>query len=332
MAINTSDFNALTQDEQIARLELLGRAALKEFGVEPTTISRLVHAENTTFRIESPQGEFSLRISRPGYQSTSNIASEIAFLAALRAEGFRVPDPWQARLVTAEVDEVPEARDCVLFRWMEGEFRRRDPRMSPEDARLVGHTMGRLHEFATQWAPPAHFDRQQTHAWAYGARGPMPIDAPHRMVSEEDRALLLEVDTMARKLLNELPKNPANFGLIHADLHVGNLLFEDGQLNVIDFDDTGWAFWMYDFAAALAYETLREEYATIRDAMFAGYAEVRPLPPGAETLIAPFIQLRYAGVANWVMERSDNPSLREAGPAWIADFCRSIRKVGGEGE
>jgi Ser/Thr protein kinase RdoA (MazF antagonist) len=332
MAISTPEFNALTQDEQVARLERLGRVALKEFGVAPTAISPLVHAENTTFRIESPEGEFSLRISRPGYQSTANVASEIAFLAALRAEGFRVPDPWQARLVTAEVAEVPEGRDCVLFRWMNGEFRRRDPRMNPEEARLVGRTMGQLHEFAYQWTPPAGFDRQQTHAWAYGPRQPMPIDVPNPLVSEEDRALLLQVDRMARKLLNELSKSPANFGLIHADLHVGNLLFENGQLNVIDFDDTGWAFWMYDFAAALAYEVARDEYETIRDAMFAGYAEVRPLPPGAEALIAPFIQLRYAGVANWVMERSDNPSLREVGPDWIADFCRSIRKVGGEGE
>lgn len=327
MAISTEEFNALTQEEQVARIEGLGRAALAEFRVEPVTLSSLVHAENTTFRVESPQGAFCLRISRPGYQSTSNIASEIAFLSALRAEGFRVPDPWQGRLVTAVVAEVPEARDCVLFRWMEGEFRRREPRMSVDEARLVGRTMGRLHDFAIRWTPPAGFDRQQTHARILEPRKAMPIDAPNPMVSEADRLLLLQVEEMARKLLNELPKDSANFGLIHADLHVGNLLFENGDLNVIDFDDTGWAFWMHDFAAALAYEAGREEYPAIQDAMFAGYAEARPLPPDAEGLIGPFIQLRCAGVSNWVMERSDNPSLREAGPTWIAEFCRVIRKI-----
>lgn len=327
MAISTEAFNALNQEDQIARIELLGREALREFGVEPESISPLVHAENTTFRIQSAQGEFCLRISRPGYQTTSNIQSEIAFLSALRAEEFRVPDPWQGRLVTAAIEEVPEPRDCVLFRWMNGEFRRREPRMSPADALLIGRTMGQLHAFAKRWTPPVGFDRQPTHSRTLGPREPMLIDTPHPMVSEDDRALLLEVDAMARELLQSIPQDAANFGLVHADLHVGNLLFDNGVLSVIDFDDTGWAFWMHDFAAALAYESPRDEYPAIRDAMFAGYEETLPLPPQAHALLSPFIQLRYLGVSDWVMSRSDNPQLREVGPSWIADFCGSIRNL-----
>jgi Ser/Thr protein kinase RdoA (MazF antagonist) len=130
-----------------------------------------------------------------------------------------------------------------------------------------------------------------------------------------------------RALLLSLPKDSAYFGLVHADLHVGNLLFEGEHLNVIDFDDTGWAFWIHDFAAALAYETEREEYESIRDAMFEGYVEARSLPPRIHDLLSPFIQMRFAGVANWVMERADNPMLRKEGPEWIAGFCRSIRKL-----
>ncbi|MGV3618071.1 MAG: phosphotransferase enzyme family protein [Fimbriimonas sp.] len=328
MSITTEEFNALDQEAQIARLEKLARAALKEFGVVPTEIASLVHAENTTFRVDSDQGRFCLRISRPGYQSTSNIRSEIAFLAALRGADFRVPDPWQSRLVTAAVPEVPEGRDCVLFRWMDGEFRRRDPRMSVADARLVGRTMGRLHAFAEGWTPPEGFDRQQTHR-ALGPRRPWPVDTPSPMVSEPDRELLLQVIAEAQALLNSLPQDSAYFGLLHADLHVGNLLFEGEDLNVIDFDDTGWGFWMHDFSAALAYETERDEYEAIRDAMFEGYAEARPLPPRARELLSPFIQLRFFGVGNWVMERADNPLLRKEGPEWIAGFCQSIRKLRG---
>jgi Ser/Thr protein kinase RdoA (MazF antagonist) len=327
MSTSTADFNALDQRTQIARLEALGRSALREFGVEPTSVTSLVHAENTTFRVESAQGAFCLRISRPGYQSTSNVASELAFLADLRAAGFRVPNPWQRRLITAEAPGVPEPRDCVLFGWMTGEFRH-ETRMRPEEAWLLGRTMAELHAFAAEWTPPPGFDRQATHGWAFRPRQAMPIDAPHPMVSEEDRALLLEVDGMARELLTSLPRDGENFGLIHADLHVGNLLFEEDRLSVIDFDDLGWGFWLYDFAAALAYETMRDEYPTIRDAMLGGYASVRPLPPEAERLLPAFVQLRYAGIANWVMERSDNPMLRERGPEWISGFCRAIRKQG----
>ena len=296
-------------------------------------MSSLVHAENTTFRTDSPQGRFCLRISRPGYQSTANIRSELAFLSALRAEEFRVPEPWQGRLVTAVTNEVPEPRDCVLFRWMGGDFRRRPAQMSVEDARLVGQTMGRLHAFSTRWTPPEGFDRQPSHALILDPRRPMPIDAPNPMLSEENRALLLEVDAATRALFARLPKDEANYGIIHADLHVGNLLFEDDKLNVIDFDDTGWGFWMYEFAASLAYETIREDGAAIREAMFEGYASERPLPPRATELIGPFIQHRFASISNWVLERSDNPMLREQGPSWITHFCEGIlaaRKIGGQ--
>ncbi len=89
--VTVEDFNALTQTEQVERLQTLGEVALAEFGVVPERIEPLVHAENTTYHVLSEAGEFNLRISRPGYQSSANIDSEIAFLSALRAEGFRVP-------------------------------------------------------------------------------------------------------------------------------------------------------------------------------------------------------------------------------------------------
>ncbi len=323
--ITEEAFHALDQAGQVARLERLGRTALSEFGVEPIALEPLVHAENTTFKVTSPQGKFCLRISRPGYQSTANLRSEIAFLADLRAEGFRVPSPWQARVVTAAVPDVPEPRDCVLFAWMEGEFRR-EVRTSPKEAALVGRTMAAMHDFALRWTPPAGFERQRGHHWAYLERGALPIDAPNPMLSEEDRRLALETEAMARELLNAIPKDAANWGLIHADLHVGNLLFEGEHLNVIDFDDLGWGYWLSDFAAALAYETMREEYPTIRDVMLGGYAEVRPLPPDAERLLPRLIQTRCYSVIDWVLQRSDNPMLRAEGPAWIEGFCATIRK------
>jgi len=327
---NTAEFNALSQEEQIGRLERLGRTALAEFGVVPTGIESLVHAENTTFRVDSEAGRYCLRISRPGYQSSENVRSEIALLSDLSAAGFRVPRPHQSRVVSARVPEVPEARDCVLFGWMEGEFRKSDS-MTGADARLVGAAMARQHAFTRDWVCPSGFKRQETHAWAFGERAPMLTDQPHPALTEEDRALLLEVDAEARALLNALPRDPSRFGLIHADMHAGNVLFEDDHVNVIDWDDTGWAFLYYDFASALAYESDRPEYAEVRDGMLEGYASVIPLPPDCEKLIAPFIRLRIAGVANWVLERSDNPMIRERAPEWLAMFGRMIRGIRSEG-
>lgn len=323
--ISVEEFNALIQEEQIARIQKLGEAALAEFGVTPDRIEPLVHGENTTFHVFSEIGEFNLRISRPGYQSSANIDSEIAFLSALRAAGFRVPDPYRARRVPAQVEEVPEARDCVLFRWMNGEFRQ--DAISAREAHLVGQTMARLQNFAQTWTPPSGFTRQQIQDSAFQPRPRYVFDEPIPGVLEEDRQLLLEIDATARALLPRLPKTPDSFGLIHADLHVGNLLFEDGQLNVIDFDDTGYAFLLHDFASALAYQVAKPNYIEVRDALTQGYEEFRTLPPGFDELLNPFLRMRLAGISKWLLERTDNPKFRTIAPEWTHSLMESARML-----
>jgi len=321
--ITSEEFAALGQHEQIARLQRLGEAALGEFGVVPIEISPLVHAENTTFKVASQHGPFNLRISRPGYQTTSNIRSEIVFLAALRKEGFRVPAPWQERVVTASHPEVPESRDCVLLGWLDGEFAR--GKLTVERAHKVGRVMAKLHEFTSLWSAPAGFDRQQLHEWAFGPRRPMPIDDPSPLAFEEDRKLLIEVERETRPFLATLPHDPDWFGLIHADLHLGNVLFEDEEVNLIDFDDTGFGFWLYDFSSALAYAVESEEFPILQEAMFKGYREIRALPPETSRLISPFLQLRLAGIAGWVLSRSDNPNFRDTGAEFVHRLCERIR-------
>lgn len=323
--ISVDAFSSLSQQEQINRLQMLGERALLEWDISAERIEPLVHAENTTFHVFSPQGEFNLRISRPGYQSTSNIQSELAFLSALRQEGFRVPDPVQDRLVTASVPEVPEARDCVLFRWMNGEFRREN--LSSDESRMVGAAMAQLHEFSARWNPPAGFDRQHNHEWAMQPRTPRPFDDPIEGIAEEDRLLLRNVHDESRELLRSLRETPETFGLIHADLHVGNLLFDDGQLNIIDFDDAGFAFLYYDFASSLAFQVSRPNFVEVRDALLAGYESVKSLPPHTESMVRPFLRMRLGGVATWILKRTDNPAFRETAPQWVRSFCDSIRKL-----
>lgn len=322
--VTVDEFIALTQEEQVARLQTLGEAALAEFGVVPDRIEPLVHAENTTYHVFSAAGEFNLRISRPGYQSSANIDSEIAFLSALRAEGFRVPDPYQDRRVPARVPTVPETRDCVLLRWMDGEFCKE---LSVEQAHLVGVTMARLQSFAQAWTPPDGFTRQTLYTWAFEPAVRTVLDEPIPGVEEADRQELIAIHAASRAMLNSLPRTPASFGLIHADLHVGNLLFEGNELNVIDFDDTAYGFFINDFGSALAYQIARPGYAEVRDGMIEGYASIRALPPDFHRLLNPFLKMRLASISKWLLERTDNPKFREIAPEWTRLLLESARML-----
>ena len=110
-------------------------------------------------------------------------------------------------------------------------------------------------------------------------------------------------------------------------MHLGNLLFEGDEVNLIDFDDSGFAFLIYDIAAALAYSTNADNFPQLMRSMFEGYREIQDLPPDTDDLISPFIQLRLGGIVNWVLARSDNPHFRENGGPFVKSLCDRIRKL-----
>src|SRR3954467_8351311 len=121
-------YGMLSHAGQVRRLARLGQGALREYPVGVARLVPLTHEENTTFRVETPDsGRYVLRIHRPDKHTAEEIRSEIAWLSALhRDTGLAVPEPiatTEGMLLTVAADEgVPEARVCVLFRWMEGRF------------------------------------------------------------------------------------------------------------------------------------------------------------------------------------------------------------------
>lgn len=323
--ISPEDFASLTYDEQVSRLQALGESSLTEFGVEPDEIRPLAHFENTTFYVRSPQGEFNLRVSRNGYQSFSAIESEIQFLSALRQSHFRVPEPYEDRIVTTSHEDVSEERYVVLFRWLPGEFMRDS--LTPVEARLIGRFMAELHDFTTHWTPPTNFQRHRLHDWLTHPRKATRIDNPVNRIQEEDRQFLLSIEEEGRRVIQALPQTSDCFGLIHADFHLGNILFENGEMSLIDFDDCGYGYFYYDFASTLGYLLPNPQFQEMRNALLSGYEEIKPLPPQTHELLDLFIKLRMTGISRWIMDRVDNPRLQEEGPNLVRGFCEGMRKL-----
>ena len=303
----------------------MAEEALRHFEVQQTEIKPLVHAENTTYRVSGPDGDWCLRIGRPGYQSDANVRSELEFLAALVRAGHRVPVPHEAGLVRVRVASVPEERSCVLFRWQEGEFR---PEGYDGDAAYaVGVLMAGLHEFAVGWDRPTEFQRPDL------SGGPLALEVaeidaldPAR-ISTHNRDLLHQINAEYVAVRQELPKTDTNYGLIHADLHHGNVLFRDGVPAAIDFDDSGFHYFAADFASALAYGAKRDDFAVQVSSMAEGYASVRPLPPGLTEVLPTFLRRRFATVSKWLLSRTDSEWFRNEAPKMAAELCARAERI-----
>ena len=51
--------------------------------------------------------------------------------------------------------------------------------------------------------------------------------------------------------ISQLPYDPDEWGMIHADLHVGNFLVNDQEIIPIDFSFCGYGHYLYDLSVCL---------------------------------------------------------------------------------
>ncbi len=80
------------------------------------------------------------------------------------------------------------------------------------------------------------------------------------------------------------------FGLIHADLQFSNLIIRGNSLQVVDFDDCGYGWFLYDLGSSLcAFDTLHNE---LTQAWLTGYRDIRNISQEDIAEIPTFILMR----------------------------------------
>lgn len=276
-------------------------------------------SENHTFRVEAPGGTHILRLHRPGYQSPAAIESELAWLQALRAAA-AVPVPLPLPGSNgALVQEVEEGRYAVLFALEPG----REP--TPEDDlvpffRTVGAYAARTHLHVLHWSLPQGFTRPTWDAGAILDADGLWGDwrrAPH--LTAAGRATLTALDERLRAVLAAYGTSPDRFGLIHADMRLANLLVAPGRTTLIDFDDCGFGWYLYDFAASLSFLETSPLAPDLRRSWLAGYTAVRPLQTEDLAVIDAMVLLRRMALLAWIGSHSETPLAQEHAPRFATD-------------
>ena len=308
-----------------AQLDDVARTALKHYDLPgDTTLTLLNITENATFLVEPPGADRTiLRIHRHGYHGAGQIASELAWLDALRdAAGVRTPKIIKSgedhRLVRVEHGETP--RHAVMFEWLPGTEPPGDNLASSFEE--LGEITARMHEHSRNWRRPAGFDR---FAWDYdGAFGSTARWGRWQRgiaVGAAERDILRRLDATIRHRLAAFGQEPDRFGLIHADLRLANLLVHEGQTSVIDFDDCGWSWLLYDLGAALSFIEDDPRVPALIDAWVRGYRRVRPLPVADEAEIPTFVMMRRLLLVAWIGSHSGTDLARSMGADYTSVSC-----------
>ena len=272
--------------------------------------------ENAVFSVTLSDGRpGALRLHRPGYQSIAAIRSELIWTEGLANAGLPVPRPQSTRsgeLLTI----LSTGRVASLVEWLPGRplgeagislGGTADRQI--ERFRDVGALLARLHNATDAMGLPDDFVRP---AWdAESLLGEHPLWGrfwENSALTSRETSLLQEARRVARARLDRM-RPTADFGLIHADLMRENILIDGASVRVIDFDDSGFGFRLYDLGTLMLQNLSEPTYDDLLAAAAEGYGALRPIDP---TQVPFFVFLRCLASCGWAQPRlpPGSPQLR----------------------
>jgi Ser/Thr protein kinase RdoA (MazF antagonist) len=133
--------------------------------------------------------------------------------------------------------------------------------------------------------------------------------------------VLGRLDDVLRARLAAFGQGADRYGLVHADLRLANLLVDGPETFVIDFDDCGWSWLLYDLGAALSFIEDDPRVPALIDAWVTGYRTVRPLSAVDEAEIPTFVLMRRLLLVAWIGSHSGTDLARSMGAAYTAGSC-----------
>ncbi len=235
-----------------------------------------------------------------------------------------VPTTSGALYTTRSGDGLPGEIQIDLFEWIDGEqLGSVEEGLTDESSvtstfATIGELAAQVHNQASNWTPPEGFVR---HAWdADGLAGEQPVWGrfwDYGRATPEQQELMLRARETIYERLSRLPKTSESYSMIHADFAPENVLVDGDRVRLIDFDDAGFGWHMFEIATSLYFVREEPAYQAAFDAIIDGYRRYRDLDD--ETLAQlPVLNLARAfAYVGWVHTRPETETAQELGPTFL---------------
>ncbi|HGG04524.1 MAG TPA: homoserine kinase [Aliiroseovarius sp.] len=296
------------------------KAALTAFAAHAPRF--ITESENAVYEVQTANGKAALRLHRPGYQSEAAIRSELWWVQALANAGVSVPKPIPAR-DGALIATLPDDRLASMVEWVPGApygvYGEPLAGTGPEQEALfgrIGQAIAQLHNVTDTLTLPPGFQR---HAWdSDGFLGDTPFWGrfwENPSLTDDEVTLVQRARAVARDRLRVFRENGADYGLIHADVLRSNTYVDGDRVTLIDFDDCGFGFRIYDLATLMSQNEGLDNTPALQAAAIEGYRRDRPLSDEAVALLPMFLMLRRFASMGWIVPR------REHGSDWVRIYA-----------
>jgi Ser/Thr protein kinase RdoA (MazF antagonist) len=310
--------------EVVADLHDMVAQGLRRWDLSSATVISLLNlSENATFALSDPTAgrDLVLRLHRVGYSSAEEIRSELAWINALRRDevvetALPVPGRDGEPVQTLTSRSGRPTRHAVAFERLPG----KEPDPGADAVRWferLGELTARMHRHAKVWTLPPGFRRKR---WDVDAMaGPNGYWGSWRAaigLEPAGTAVLEQALELIKQRIERFGAGPDRFGLVHADLRLANLLVQGDHLRIIDFDDCGFSWFLYDFATAVSFIEHEPIVPDLMQAWVCGYRKTAPLSTAEWTEIPTFVVLRRILLCAWLASHAEVPFARQFGAAY----------------
>ncbi len=266
------------------RSQVKDEAAMR-YGVPPEALVPLVAFENFVFECTNQDGvDIILRISHSARRTLDYTLGEIEFVRFLSAAALPVSKPLLSEsgqfVERIEDTEPGQYFLATVFERASGVVFDEAPALKdlfwgPPLFTELGRIFARLHNRAQEYRPSnPRFKRQEWHEYDV-------VDIDRFAPPNEHLVRQRTAEIIGR--LKRLPREPSDYGVIHADLHPHNFCFDNGRVTAFDFDNCEYAWFAKDIAVILFYVargapmgSRAEAGAAFLAPFLAGYRELRP--------------------------------------------------------
>jgi Ser/Thr protein kinase RdoA (MazF antagonist) len=289
--------------------------------------------------VRDKKHKYLLRIHRNDYHTKEAIMEELVWLEKLANEDWLTVQKSQKtrqgeHIVSASSAKIPRERYCVLLSWLEGKISY--PQLSPEVFSELGYLVGKLQN-STKGYQVKH-RKYWTLEGLLGANASMgSLNSLEAYFPKQYKTINAIRSLVIEHIKQYSDQNQDKLGLIHADLHFGNLIYKNGRIKPIDFDDCGLGYYMYDLAVILdsaeyyfqKNSTKNNQWA--KECFFDSYCREANLSL-EDIKILPYFKLaRQLVLLGWLYLRKDNPVLVKSFHFNLKRHLKTFKKALREG-
>lgn len=307
--------NFFEQDVKVQTdsLTLFAKEILKKYGINDADVECINFEFNATFSVSTQSGQkFALRLNINSTRVLSNILAETQWVRELaRIPSINVPAPIASLddqfVVSALHDDSGQMIYGVMYSWLEGEEIGDEPTL--DQLRTVGQAIALMHENSIDFELRDGAELPTFNDFFWGTED--YLFSSKSRLSASDRSLIEKARDRIMQFTDDLyASSPVH--VIHADFHGWNLMWNEEQLYIFDFDDCGFGVEAQDIAVALYYLDTPEQDVALLD----GYNSIRPLPAYSENAMKALLLQRRLLLLNYLFE-TKNAEHKEMLPAYL---------------